>query len=127
MLGVEVDSAWANIDQASTITIGGVTYHVNDMLPDLIDQLTAGDVTVADTRDRTLDGLTTEERMLLQTVVSDMEERPARALMNPTVVKMFQRGLVEEPEHFRPAFGEVCGHGARFSGAPVCFWLPRPS
>jgi hypothetical protein len=71
---------------------------LNDMLPNLIDQMSAGEVTVADTSERTLDGLTTEERMLLQTVVSDMRDRPARALMNATIVKMLQRGLIEEPQ-----------------------------
>ena len=91
---------------------------LNDMLPNLIEQLTAGEVTVADTSDRTLDGFTTEERMLLQTVVSDMEERPARALMNPTVVKLLQRGLVSEPELDQDELGALLERlpGTQFNG-----------
>jgi hypothetical protein len=91
---------------------------LNDMLPNLIDQVTAGEVTIADTSDRTLDGLTTEERMLLQTVVADMKDRPARALMNPTVVKMLQRGLLEEPELDEDELGALLERlpGTQFNG-----------
>jgi hypothetical protein len=71
---------------------------MNDMLPNLIDRMASGEVRVADSEEATLDGLTPRERREIERVVSDMRTRPARALMNATVVKLLKNGLLAEPE-----------------------------
>jgi len=92
---------------------------INDTLRNLIDLFSSsGEVELTEEGEKVLGGMTAPERLLLRTVLSEMADRPARALMNPTVVKMLQRGLVDGPNLDKEELDELLERlpGTTFNG-----------
>jgi hypothetical protein len=92
---------------------------INDTLRNLIDLFSSsGEVKLTEEGEKVLAGMTGSERLLLRTILSEMEDRPARALMNPTVITMLRRGLVDGPNLDKADLDELLERlpGTTFNG-----------